>query len=250
MMQGPVLEIARRIVRQVVEELRRKLAKDVRRTLWGRLNKQHRSRLKVLRNLDWRRTIRDNLKNYDTQRKQVILGNLHFYSRVDRHMPWHIIMAVDCSGSMVDSVIHSAVMAGIFKGLPSLRVSLLAFDTAIVDLSDQVDDPTEILMSVQLGGGTNICGALQYCESLVRSPTRTIVIVVTDFFEGGSTEGMIATIKRLREAGVRVIGLAALDAVAQPAYDHQAAERCASAGAEVAALTPERLAEWLGRIIS
>jgi Mg-chelatase subunit ChlD len=159
-------------------------------------------------------------------------------------------MAVDCSGSMTDSVIHSAVMAGIFKGLPSLRISLLAFDTAIVDLSDEVDDPTEILMSVQLGGGTNICGALEHCESLVRSPTRTIVIVVTDFFEGGSTEGMVAAIKRLCESGVRVIGLAALDAVAQPAYDHQTAERCVAAGAEVAALTPERLAEWLGRIIS
>jgi hypothetical protein len=250
MMSGEVLETARKIVRHVVEELRRKLAKEVRQALWGRLNKQRRSRLKVLRNLDWGRTIRANLKNYDKERKQIVLGALHFFSRVDHHMPWHIIMAVDCSGSMMDSVIYSAVMAGIFKGLPTLRVSLIAFDTAVVDLSDQVDDPTELLMSVQLGGGTHINEALQYCETLVRTPTRTIVVLVTDFFEGGPPQGMIGTIKRLCESGVRVIGLAALDAVAQPVYDKNIAERCVAAGADVAAVTPQRLAEWLGRILS
>ena len=250
MMQGEVLEVARKIVRQVVEDLRRKLAKDIRQALWGRLNKQRRSRLKVLRNLDWRRTIRANLKNYDRERKQVVLGSLHFFSRVDHHMPWHIIMAVDCSGSMLDSVIYSAVMAGIFKGLPALRVSLTAFDTQIVDLSDQIDDPTELLMSVHLGGGTDIGGALQYCESLVRTPTRTIVVLVTDFFEGSDPHVMLGTIKRLCESGVRVIGLAALDAVAQPAYDRDMAERCVAAGASVAALTPQRLAQWLGTILS
>ncbi len=249
LMKGEVLEIARGIVRRVVEELRRKLAKQVRQALWGRLNKQRRSRLKVLRNLDWRRTIRANLKNYDRQRKQLVLGELHFWSRVDHQVPWQIVMAVDCSGSMLDSVIYSAVMAGIFKGLPALRVSLIAFDTAVVDLSDEVDDPTELLMSVQLGGGTNIAGALQYCESLVRSPTRTIVVVVTDFCEGGNPNNLVAGVKRLCESGVRVLGLAALDAVAQPTYDREMAQRCVAAGADVAALTPLRLAEWLGRIL-
>ncbi len=250
MMEGEVLEIAHKIVRSVVEQLRRKLAKDIRRALWGRLNKQRRSRLKMLRNLDWARTIRANLKNYDLDRKQIVLGTLHFFSRVDHHMPWHIIMAVDCSGSMLDSVIYSAVMAGILHGLPAMRVSLTAFDTAVIDLSDRIDDPTELLMSVQLGGGTNIGGALGYCESLVRTPTRTIVVLVTDFFEGGDAGYMLASIRRLCESGVRVIGLAALDAVAQPAYDREMAERCVAAGAEVAAMTPQRLAEWLGRILS
>jgi Mg-chelatase subunit ChlD len=131
-----------------------------------------------------------------------------------------------------------------------MRVSLAAFDTAIVDLSDQIDDPTELLMSVQLGGGTNIGGALEYCETLVRTPTRTIVVLVTDFFEGSDPNAMLAAIRRLCESGARVIGLAALDAVAQPAYDRQMAEQCAAAGAEVAAMTPQRLAEWLGRILS
>ncbi|HEV3116501.1 MAG TPA: VWA domain-containing protein [Gemmataceae bacterium] len=231
LMQGKVLETARQIVRKVIEELRR-------------------SRLKVFRNLDWHRTIRANLKNYDKKRKRLILEKLLFFSRIEHHMPWHIIMAVDCSGSMMDSVIYSAVMAGIFKGLPALRVTLVAFDTSVVDLTDQVDDPTELLMNVQLGGGTDIAGAMGYCETRVQSPTRTIVVLVTDFFEGGSAAQLLASIKRLREAGVRVLGLAALDATAQPAYDRQLAERCVAAGAEVAALTPQRLAEWLAKILS
>jgi len=250
MMQGEVLEVARKIVREVVEDLTRKLAKDVRQALWGRLNKQRRSRLKILRNLDWVRTIKSNLKNYDPETRRIVLGSLHFFARVDRHMPWHIIMAVDCSGSMVDSVIYSAVMAGVFHSLPAMRVSLTAFDTNVVDLTDQVADPTELLMSVQLGGGTDICKALEYCESLVVTPTRTIVVVVTDFYEGGDPRGMLLSIKRMCEAGVKVMGLAALDAEAQPSYDRETAERCVAVGAEVAALTPQRLAQWLGTVLT
>ncbi len=250
LMQGDVLEVARRLVKQVVEELARKLSKDIRPVLWGRLNRRRRTHLKTANNLDWRRTIRANLKNYDTENDRMVLETLYFFSRTKTYMPWHIIMAVDCSGSMIDSVIHSAIMAGIFKGLPSTRVSLIAFDTSVIDLTDAVDDPTELLMSVQLGGGTDICGALQYCETLVTSPGRTILTLVTDFCEGSSPEGMVASVKRLRESGVRVLGLAALDQEASPVYDRKMAERCVDAGAEVAALTPQRLAEWLEKVIS
>lgn len=249
MMKGQVLEVARSIIRKVVEDLKRRLAKDIRRVLWGKLSRQHRSNLKVARNLDVRRTIRDNLKNFDPQRKQLVLQRLHFFSRIQQHSPWHIIIAVDCSGSMVDSVIYSAVMAGIFKGLPSMKVSLVAFDTAVVDLSDQIEDPAELLMSVQLGGGTDIAGAVGYCQTLVNHPNKTIFVLVTDFFEGGSAQGLLAAIGKLREAGVRVWGLAALDEKAQPAYDKEMAGRCVAAGAEVAALTPQRLAEWIGQIL-
>jgi Mg-chelatase subunit ChlD len=250
LMHGPVLDTARAIVRKVVDELRRKLTQEVRPKLWGRLNRQRPSRLKVFRNLNWQRTIRANLKHYDRAKKRLVVESLHFSTRVERHMPWHIIMAVDCSGSMMDSVIYSAVMAGIFKGLPSLRVSLVAFDTAVVDLTDQVDDPTELLMNVQLGGGTNIAGALGYCETRVQYPHKTILVLVTDFCEGGPPNLLLAAIKRLREAGVRVLGLAALDAKAEPAYDRKMAEQCVAMGADVAALTPQRLAEWLAKVLS
>jgi Mg-chelatase subunit ChlD len=249
MMKGPVLETARRVVRKVVDELSKKLAREVRQVLWGRVNRQMHTRHKSGRNLDVQRTIRANLKNFDLDRKQLVVDQLYFYARNSHHLPWHIIMMVDSSGSMADSVIHSAVMAGIFHGLPTVRVSLVTFDTSIVDLTDRVDDPMELLMNVQLGGGTDITRALQYCESLVQSPTRTIVIMVTDFFEGNSPAGVVRGVKRLREAGVKVLGLAALDADANPFYDRQLAQRCADAGAEIAALTPMGLATWLSKII-
>jgi Mg-chelatase subunit ChlD len=249
MMKGEVLDVARTIVRKVVEDLRRKLAKDVRQILWGRLSRQHRSRLKVAKNLDVRRTIRDNLKHYDRDKRRIVIERLHFFSRIQHHSPWHVIVAVDCSGSMVDSVIYSAVMAGIFKGLPSMKVSLVAFDTSVVDLSDQIDDPVELLMSVQLGGGTDIGGALGYCQTLVTQPHRTMMVLVTDFFEGGPPANMLRAIRAMRESGVRVLGLAALDETAQPTYDKEMAARAVDAGAEVAALTPQRLAEWVGRVL-
>jgi Mg-chelatase subunit ChlD len=250
MMSGEVLEMAHRIIREVVEDLRRRLSKQVRQALWGKLNRNRRSPVRVFRNLDVRRTIRDNLKNWDPERRRLVLGRLHFYSRTQHHIPWRIIMAVDCSGSMMDSVIHSAVMAGIFNGLPAVRASLLAFDTQVVDLTDAVDDPAAVLMSVQLGGGTDIAAAVSYCERLVRSPTRTVVVVVTDFFEGGPPGELVAAVRRLREASVRVLMLAALDERAEPVYDHEMAQRCVDAGAEVAALTPGRLAEWLSNVLS
>ena len=249
MMKGEVLEVARTIIRKVIEDLRRRLARDIRRVLWGKLSRQHRSNLKVAKNLDIRRTIRDNLRHWDVENKRLVIERLHFFSRIQHHTPWHIIVCVDCSGSMVDSVIYSAVMAGIFKGLPSMKVSLVAFDTSVIDLSDQIDDPCELLMSVQLGGGTDIGGAVGYCETLVSQPHRTMLVLVTDFFEGGSTKNLLGNIRRLREAGVRVLGLAALDEKAQPVYDKEIAGACVAAGAEVAALTPQRLAEWIGRVL-
>jgi Mg-chelatase subunit ChlD len=249
MMQGRVLEVAREIVKKVSEELRRKLESEVRRALSGRADRNQRSRFKQARNLHLKRTLEASLKHYDPDKKRLTAADLHFFSRLKRHTQWQIIICVDCSGSMVDSVIHSAVMAGIFHALPSIRVRLVAFDTNVVDLSDRVDDPVEVLMSVQLGGGTDIGAAMHYCASLVEQPTRTIVVLVTDFYEGGSPGRLIQTVKQLCGAGVRVWTLAALDQQAQPMYDHQIAVACATAGAEVAALTPERLSEWVAKVV-
>ncbi|MEO7003680.1 MAG: VWA domain-containing protein [Ktedonobacterales bacterium] len=249
MMHGEVLEMARRIVRQVVEDLKRRLTDSVRRVMVGKLNRFQHSPLKVAQNLDWRRTIRSNLKHYDPDRQRLIVQNLSFFSRVERHLPWHVILAVDESGSMMDSVIHSAVMAGILAGMPSLKVSLVIFDTAVVDLSDRVDDPTEALMSVQLGGGTDIGKAMAYCETLFENPRRTIVVLVSDFMEGGPPANLIGVVKHMCEAGAKVLGLAALDPDAKPAYDRQMAERLSAAGADIAALTPLQLAEWLIKVI-
>lgn len=249
-LKGAVLDQARRIIRHVVEEIRQRWEREVRQALSGRLNRFRHSPLKVAQNFDWRATLRLNLKHYDPDRKAIVLHEAKFFSRNSRHLPWDVILCVDQSGSMADSVIHSAVMAGIFAGLPSLRVKLVVFDTAVIDLTEHAADPVEVLMSVQLGGGTDIAGALGYCEKLVEQPRRTVLVLVSDFIEGGSVPALLATVKRLKEAGVTLLGLAALDSSAVPVHDPQMAQRLVEVGMEVAALTPNRLAAWLARITS
>jgi Mg-chelatase subunit ChlD len=249
-LKGEVLDQVRRIIRHVVEEIRQRWESEVRQALAGRLNRFRHSPLKAAQNFDWRTTLRRNLKHYDPESKAVVLHEKKFFSRNTRHLPWDVILCVDQSGSMAESVIHSAVMAGIFAGLPSLRVKLVVFDTSVVDLTAHADDPVEVLMSVQLGGGTDIAGALGYCEKLVEQPRRTVFVLVSDFIEGGSASNMLATVKRLKESGVTLLGLAALDANAIPVHDPQMAQRLVECGMEVAALTPKQLAGWMARITS
>jgi hypothetical protein len=149
---------------------------------------------------------------------------------------------------MVGSVIHSAVMAGILAGLPSYRLRLVVFDTAVVDLSDLAGDPVELLMSVQLGGGTDIAQAVTYAEQLLDNPARSVVVLVSDFCEGGPPSLLVAAVRRLVEARVTAIGLASLDGTAHPFYDKEMAQRLSDAGMSIAALTPGRLAEWLAEV--
>jgi uncharacterized protein with von Willebrand factor type A (vWA) domain len=247
-LKGEVLDQARRIIRHVVEEIRKRWETEVRQALSGRLNRFRHSPLKAAQNFDWRTTLRRNLKHYDPQLRAVVLHEQKFFARDTRHLPWDVILCVDQSGSMAESLIHSAVMAGIFASLPSLRVKLVAFDTSVVDLTEHAADPVEVLMSVQLGGGTDIAGALGYCETLIEQPRRTVFVLVSDFIEGGSASNLLATVKRLKEAGVTLLGLAALNADALPVHDPQMAQRLADAGMDVAALTPKQLAGWLARI--
>lgn len=249
-MTGPVLDTARRIIRQVTEEIKQKLGQEVRNTMMGALNRFIHSPLKVARNLDWRDTVRRNLKNYDPVEKRLILKELRFFSRVRRHMPWDIILCVDQSGSMLDSIIHSSVMAGILYSLPMLRVRLVVFDTAVVDLTEYVDDPVEILMNVQLGGGTDIGQALRYCEQKILNPRRTVLVLLSDFEEGASPRELISTCRRLAEAGVTLLGLASLNDEADPYYDKKMAQRLYENGMEIAALTPKHLADWLAKTIA
>src|SRR5215510_12974877 len=218
-LKGEVLNEARRVIRTVVEQIKQRLITEVRRAFSGRRNRFQHSNLKVAQNLDWRGTIRKNLKNFDTRRKQIAVDQVLFFSRIQRRLPWRIILCVDQSGSMAGSVIYSAVMAGILSGLPLVNVKLVVFDTSVVDLSAHVDDPVELLMSVQLGGGTNIGQAMQYCEQLVDDPHRSVVVLISDFCEGATPRTLISSCERLREAGVKLLGLAALDENANPSYD-------------------------------
>jgi uncharacterized protein with von Willebrand factor type A (vWA) domain len=171
-------------------------------------------------------------------------------SRSRRHaQPWDVILLIDQSGSMVDSVIHSAVMAACLWNLPGMRTRLVAFDTAVVDLTADVADPVELLMKVQLGGGTDIGQAVAYAQGLVVHPARSVVVLVSDFYEGGSEYELVRQVKTLVEGGTRVLGLAALDSKADPAYDRAMAERLVAAGAKVGAMTPGALAAWLAETL-
>ncbi|MCP4156901.1 MAG: VWA domain-containing protein, partial [bacterium] len=244
------LQEARRIIRQVTEEIKKKLQQEIKNTIMGRLNRFAHSPLKVARNLDWRGTIRRNLKNYDPENKRLVLKEPRFFSRVRKHMPWDITLCIDQSASMLGSIIHSSVMAGILCSLPMLKVRLVVFDTSVVDLTDYVDDPVEILMNVQLGGGTDIGRALRYCEQKVIHPRRSIIVLISDFEEGASPRVLVSTCRRLAEAGVTLLGLASLSDDAEPYYDKQMAQRLNENGMEIAALTPKYLADWLANVIT
>lgn len=249
MMKGEVLQLAREVVRKVADELTKKLEQDMKKNLLGRLNRNESSPVKSMRNLDMKKTIRRNLKNYDTETKQLVLKQVYFSSRMKKYNQWRVIICVDESGSMLDSVIHSAVMAGIFARLPMLDTRLVIFDTNVVDLSGSVSDPVETLMSVQLGGGTNIGGALAYCEQLIEVPHRTMVVLVTDLYEGGSYNHMYQVSKGMIESGAKLIVLPALDHEAVPNYDKKAAAVLADMGAAVGAMTPEELSEFIAKIL-
>ena len=250
LMKGEILETAKEIVRKVAEDITKSLESDVKKAIVGRVNKNKSSLIKSSRNIDYKRTIKANLKNFDVEENRLVVDKVYFNDRVKKYNPWNVIIAVDESGSMLDSVIHSAIMAGIFSKLPMLKTNLVIFDTEVVDLSGYIDDPVTTLMSVQLGGGTNITKALQYCETLIENPHRTMVILVTDLYEGYGYGNMYATSKSIIESGAKLIVLTALDMESTPIYDKNAAQKMASLGAEVGAMTPGGLSEWIAKRIS
>ena len=249
MMKGPVLDTARRIVQKVAARLTEKMQNDIRRSALGKLDRSSRSTVRSLRNLDVQRTIRKNLAHYDTQAQRLVLEQIYFNGRIKRYNPWRVVLAVDESGSMLSSVIHSAVMAGIFAKLPMLDTRLVIFDTSVVDLSGYVDDPVETLMSIQLGGGTDIAKALAYCEGLIFSPHRTMVVLVSDLCEGGHRKNLYGVCHDIIESGAKLIALTALDENAAPAYDRSVAEALAGMGAYVGAMTPAKLADFMANVM-
>ncbi|HZY85364.1 MAG TPA: VWA domain-containing protein [Gemmataceae bacterium] len=248
LMNQEVLAIARTLVRKVIEELMEKLARPVRSVFLGARDRRRRSHMKVAKNFDPRTTVRRNLASYDPQTRKLFLRTPYFYSRVRRQADrWQVIVVVDESGSMADSVIHAAVTAAIFFGIRTLRTHLVLFDTSVVDVTEHCSDPVETMMKVQLGGGTDIGGALHYAAGLVDNPRRTIVVLITDFCEGAPQGRLFAVTRQLVESGVTLLGLAALDARAEPCYDRAVAERMAALGAHVGAMTPGELAEWVAQ---
>ncbi len=241
--------LARKVIDKVVEDLRRKLRPKVEQAITGALRKDAHSPRRVYRNVDLRTTIRRNLKNWSAEHQRLFVERLWFHAAEKSKRPWHVVVCVDQSGSMLESAIFSSIMASIFAELPGVKTSLVLFDTEVVDLTDEVGQPVDVLLSVQLGGGTDIARALAYCGSLVRVPARTIVVLVSDFYEGRPEEELLRTATRLADANVRLVGLAALGYDAQPQYNRQTARRLRKIGMDILVCTPERLAECMARIV-
>jgi hypothetical protein len=245
LMNPQVLAMARRIVEAVVRDLLDRLRPEVRRAFTGARSRRP-SRLPLARDFDFQGTIRANLAHYQPEHRRVLIERPRFHSRTRRHLEqWQLILLVDQSGSMVNSVIHSAVTAACLWSLPGLRTHLVAFDTEVVDLTSDVTDPVELLMRVQLGGGTNIAKAADYAAELVDNPRRSIVTIISDFYEGGDPYRLVRTVRGLVDQGATVLGLAALDEEADPVYDRDLAGRLAEVGAHVGAMTPGQLAEFV-----
>lgn len=241
-----ITEKIREVARRVVEDLTRRLRSEMSRALSGARRRGVTTSRGGARDIAWAETIRRNLRNWDPERRVLVADRLRFHGRVRRHLPWTIILCVDQSGSMASSVIYAAVMAAILGGLPAVSVRMVLFDTSVVDLTGRVGDPVDVLMSIQLGGGTDIGKAMAYCEARhVANPARTILVLVSDFCEGAPPGPLLATVRRLAGARVTLLGLAALDDAARPDYDRAMAGQLADAGMHVAALTPEHFAAWV-----
>ena len=244
-----VKQTARDLIRQVVDELRRKLETQIVQTVIGALQRNRYSPIRSTRNLDWRRTLKSNLKNYLPERKTIIPERLYFWANEKRYRDWQIIILVDQSGSMANSAIYASLMACIFASLQVLETHLVVFDTSIVDLTPYLSgDPVELLFSLQLGGGTDIAQAVAYGANLVKRPEKCIFVLITDLYEGGDEAALLARLRALRESKVQVLCLLALED-GKPVYHKTLARQVAALDIPTVAATPNKLLELMEQIL-
>lgn len=206
---GKALGHAKRIIRQYIDELAEVLRLEVRQAPSGRIDRSIPPR-KIFRNLDLKRTIWRNLPNYDPQRQQLYVDHLYYKQTTRKKLPVRLIVVVDQSGSMVDAMVQCTILASIFAGLPHVDAHLIAFDTQVIDLTSYIHDPFEVLMRTNLGGGTHINYALNVAMEKIQEPRRTALVLITDFFEGGSDQELMNTIKRVIESGVHFFPVGAV----------------------------------------
>jgi uncharacterized protein with von Willebrand factor type A (vWA) domain len=235
-------ETARRVIREIVEQLRRKLEQKVQQSVAGAVNRVSTPYLKT-RQIDFGRTVRENIKNYLPELKTFIPERIYFYEQQKKFQDWNIIVCVDQSGSMGESVVYSSVMGSIFASLNLFQTHLVFFDTEIADMTDHLSDPVDILFGIRLGGGTDINRAVAYCQSLVGQPEQTLFILITDLYEGGNATELLARLAKMKEDRVKVLCLLALNDRGRACYNPSLAQQVANLGIPAFACTPNRLVE-------
>lgn len=242
-------DAAREVVRKVVTELEQRISQKTRAAVSGALNRAARINRPRPADIDWDRTIRANLKHYQPAHRTVVPERLIGYGRRATAIHRDVVLCVDQSGSMAASVVFSGVFAAVLASMRSLKTSLVVFDTAVVDLTDQLSDPVEVLFGTQLGGGTDINRAIAYGQQLITRPRDSIFVLVSDLYEGGVREQMLRRVAEMTAAGVQVVVLLALSDEGAPAYDHDNAAALAALGVPAFACTPDAFPELMAAAI-
>jgi Mg-chelatase subunit ChlD len=241
---------ARLVVGRVVAEIERRIASRTTAAVAGAVSRSDRTRRPRLPDIDWPATITANLKNYLPEQRTVVPERLVGYRRASRAVSRDVVVALDQSGSMAESVVYAAVFAATLASIRTVRTSLVVFDTEVVDLTEQLADPVDVLFGCQLGGGTDINRALAYCQSLVTRPEETVLVLISDLFEGGIAEQMLRRVAQLLADGVTVVVLLALSDSGAPAYDHDHAAALAALGVPTFACTPDQFPDLLAVALS
>ena len=242
-------EMARQVVRKVVDELLRKLSAPTQQAVTGALNRSARRRNPRYNEIDWKTTITKNLKNYQPEYKTIIPEVRIGYGRKRKAMK-DIILCLDQSGSMGTSVIYSGIFGSVLASIPAVNTRMVVFDTAVVDLTDDLQDPVDLLFGVQLGGGTDIARALTYCQGVITRPQDTVLGLVTDLYEGGDPREMRKKFVSLVNSGVQLIVLPALNDDGAPSYDKNHAEFLANIGVPTFACTPDKFPDLMAAALS
>jgi len=237
-------ETARMVVKAVADKIKRLLEQKIRQAVTGALNKKRHSPIPHVSSIDWKTTVNRNLKNYNVEYGKLIPERFYFFSRAQRSNNHTVIVDMDQSGSMAESVVYGAVTGSIFASLPALDTRVVVFDTEVVDLTEKCgDDPVDMLFGVQLGGGTDINKSVAYCEQFITDPAKTLFIMITDLYEGGNEAQLVRRLKEMRESGVRVLCLLALSDSGIPEFDNRLAKKLSGLGIPCFGCTPNKLPE-------
>ena len=242
-------ETARAVVRQVTDELERRLAAKTRQAITGALDRAARTRRPRHGDIDWHRTIQANLRHYQPEQRSIVAERLVGYGRRAPQVLREVILCVDQSGSMASSVVYTSVFGAVMASIRALRTRLVVFDTEVVDLTDTLEDPVDLLFGVQLGGGTDIAGALGYCASRITRPSDTTLVLISDLYEGGVEEELHRRVGELVGAGVQVIVLLALSDDGAPSFDHDNAAALGELGVPSFACTPDLFPDLMATAI-